>query len=62
MIGVTRRVFEVVLADIFLRYFTYEVLIILMVEVLVIVNVRLLVSVLSDFEVLEIFILVIFFI
>lgn len=57
MIGVTRRIFEVMLVEVFLKYFIYEVLIILMVEVLVIVNVRFLVSVFSDLEVFEIFIL-----
>lgn len=62
MIGVMRCIVEVMLVEFFLKYFIYEVLIILMVEVLVIVNVRFLVLVFSDLEVLEIFILVMFLI
>lgn len=55
MIGIVRRIFDFMFMDLYLRYFIYEVLIILMVEVCVIVNFRLIVFVCFDFEFLVIF-------
>lgn len=62
MIGVIRCIMDFIVVDISFIYFMYEVFWVFMVEVRVIVNVRFLVLVFIDIEMLEVFILSILFI